>query len=127
MTLAETVRDAINKEHMSGMTQQQIADRHNVSRSYIQSLLTGRCPYEGITLDSLQKMFPHAILGLNRTITTRAFSSNNADSSLGQQKKTADVYRQEAVAAIIKLNISGDAMKEVLYALMNIEVEVDTE
>lgn len=124
MTLAETVKDAINKEHMSGMTQQQIADRHNVSRSYIQSLLTGRCPYEGITLDSLQKMFPHAILGLNRIITTRVWSSNNVEAST-VQRKSAEVYRQEAVAAIIKLNISGDAMKEVLGALMDIAVEVE--
>lgn len=122
MTLAETVKDAINKEHMSGMTQQQIADRHNVSRSYIQSLLTGRCPYEGITLDSLQKMFPHAVLGLNRIITTRIFPSNNTEVNM-VQRKSAEVYRQEAVAAIIKLNIPGDAMKEVLWALMAIETE----
>jgi len=122
MTLAETVKDAIKKEHMSGMTQQQIADRHNVSRSYIQSLLTGRCPYEGITIDSLQKMFPNAILGLNGTITTRVCSRDNAV-NLVPPWKSAAIYRQEAVAAIIKLNIPGDAMREVLWALMDIEVE----
>lgn len=121
MTLAETVRNAINAEHKSGMTQQIIADRHNVSRSYIQSLLTGRCPYEGITLDSLQKMFPRATLNLNGTTVTRLWSTNLAQPPPQQNTSSVEVFRQKAVAAMIRLNISGDALKLVLNALMEIE------
>lgn len=122
MTIAETVRNIIQSEYDAGKKQREIADAHNVSRSYIQSLLTGRCPYEGITLDSLSRMFPSATLNLNGGGITQVASNvrvNNQSVNLG---KSADAYRNEAVAAVIKLDLSGDDMKKVLNALMGIEV-----
>jgi len=65
MTLSELIENALNEERKQGMKQREIAKAHNVSRSYIQSLLTGRCPYDGITLDSFTRMFPNATIYLN--------------------------------------------------------------
>ena len=125
MTLAETVRQAIDNERRSGLTQQSIAERHNVSRAYIQSLLTGRCPYEGITLDSLSRMFPSATLNLNggsNHVITKLWANNGGvNVNNGVNYTSAEAFRQKAIAAIIRLNISGDALKLVLNALMNIE------
>jgi len=126
MTLAETVREIIDSEHRSGLTQQKIADRHNVSRSYIQSLLTGRCPYEGITLDSLSRMFPRASLNLTGTGNITQVASNvrvqNGSVNSIQQGKTAEQFRQEAIMKMLELDLDGDTLKSVLTALKGIEV-----
>ena len=121
MIIAETVRNIIQSEYDAGKRQREIAQEHNVSRSYIQSLLTGRCPYEGITLDSLSRMFPRATLNLNGGGITQVASNvrvNNQSVSIG---KTAAAYKQEAIAAMIQLDLPGDTLKSVLNALMKIE------
>jgi transcriptional regulator with XRE-family HTH domain len=121
MTLAETVKDIIDAEHKSGLKQREIAERHNVSRSYIQSLLTGRCPYEGITLDSLHRMFPRATLDLsgNGGITQVASNVrvNTQSINIG---KTAEAFKQEAIMAMLELDLPADTLKLVLNTLKGI-------
>lgn len=122
MNIADPVRAALEEEYKRGKTHQEIADAHHISRSFIQSVMTGRRNYDGISLKHIERMFPHATLNLNGGGITQVASNvrvNNQSVNLG---KSADAYRNEAVAAVIKLDLSGDDMKKVLNALMGIEV-----
>ena len=132
MTIAETVKAVLNDEyHKRGMKQREIAKAHNVSRSYIQSLLTGRCPFEGITLDSLSKMFPRATLNLNgdgsimQTVahvsakngSVNNISLNPAAPSEAQIRLAVDAFRHDVIDALIGLDIPPDALASVLKTI----------
>jgi len=123
MSIEETIKAALEEEYRSGKTHQEIADAHNMSRSYIQYLLAGGRAYGKLKVEAVQKMFPHATLNLTGSGNITQFASNvrvnNGSVNVG---KSAEAYRNEAVAAVIKLDLSGDDMKKVLNALMGIEV-----
>ena len=135
MTIAETVKAVLNDEyHKRGMKQREIAKAHNVSRSYIQSLLTGRCPFEGITLDSLSKMFPLATLNLNGNITTSQQGTNNVvvngensgtvnnGSHATAQSSSAEQARSRIIAALIPLDIPPESLQTVLRTINELEL-----
>ena len=68
MTIADQIKKIIDNEHALGRTQKEIGDRFNIDPSYINRLLLGQRKYSGLTLHSVQRMFPHATLNLNGDI-----------------------------------------------------------
>ena len=122
MNIEETIKTVLEEEYRSGHTHQEIADAHHMSRSYIQYLLTGGRSYGKLKVEAVQRMFPSATLNLNGSGITQYASNvkvNNQNINLG---KSAKAYRDEAVAAVIALDLNGDDLKKVLNALMGVEV-----
>ena len=66
-------------------------------------------------------MFPHATLNLNGSGITQVASNVRVNNQSVNTGKTASAFRQEAIAAMIALDLSGDDLKKVLNALMKIE------
>lgn len=125
MPLAKQVENALNEERERGMKQTEMAKLHNVSQQYICRLLAGKRSCGDITLKTLEKMFPLAKLSLNRAGNDTQVASNgqesNINSSFPSNTKSAEMFRQEAIAALIRLDISGDDLKLVLNALMELK------
>ena len=125
MTIYEQFKEALLDEQRHGRTQVQIAAAHNVSQQYVSKLLLRSNTCEGITLGVVQKMFPNATLNLNggsNHVITKLWANNGGvNVNNGVNSTSAEAFRQKAIAAMIRLNISGDALKLVLNALMNIE------
>ena len=58
--IQKQVMDYLRTEYDSGMTQDEIAKKHNIIQSQIQKILSGERTAGGITLQTLDKMFPKA-------------------------------------------------------------------
>ena len=121
MTIEETIKAVLEDEYRRGKTHQEIADAHNVSRSYIQYLLTGGRAYGKLKVESVQRMFPRATLDLsgNGGITQVASNVrvNTQSINIG---KTAEAFKQEAIMAMLELDLPADTLKLVLNTLKGI-------
>lgn len=126
MSIESTIRQHVQELYRDGKTQQEVGDKLNISRSYIQSLMTGRRRYGGITVEYLDKMFPRATLNLTGTGNIMQVASNvrvqNGSVNSIQNGKTAEQFRQEAIMKMLELDLDGDTLKSVLTALKGIEV-----
>lgn len=126
MNICEQFKQALLEEQRHGMTQDQIATRHGVTQQTVSRMLRADNTCEGTPLGIVQKMFPNATLNLNggsNHVITKLWANNGGvNVNNGVNSTSAEAFRQKAIASIIRLNISGDALKLVLNALMNIEV-----
>jgi transcriptional regulator with XRE-family HTH domain len=74
--ISKKVTDYLRAEYDSGMTQQEIAEKHNIIQSHIQKILSGERRAGGITLQTLDKMFPQAEIYLDGNTQTINASGN---------------------------------------------------
>lgn len=122
MNISTQVHERLLEEYKSGKKQTELAKEHSVSQQYICRLISGKRECGDITLKTLEKMFPFATLNLNGNGITQFASNvkvNNQSVSMG---KSAESYRNDAVRKMISLDLSGDDLKKVLNALMEVEV-----
>ena len=61
----EKIREALRQEWQNGATQQEIAERANVTNPYINNLLSGKRKVESMKLETLFKLFPQAEINLS--------------------------------------------------------------
>lgn len=59
------IQERLVAEWRAGSTQQEIADRANLTNAYINNLLSGKRKVETMKLETLFKLFPHAEINLN--------------------------------------------------------------
>ena len=64
-SLAENVKQVIQNERKSGMSQEQIAKKHGLLQGQIQKILSEPQRIEGIKLKTFARMFPQAVIDLN--------------------------------------------------------------
>jgi len=122
MNISTQIHDRLLEEYKSGKKQTELAKEHNVSQQYICRLISGQRSCADITLKTLERMFPLATLNLNGNGITQFASNvkvNNQSVSMG---KSAESYRNDAMRKMISLDLSGDDLKKVLTALMEVEV-----
>ena len=122
MSMSTIIHDTLIDEYKSGIKQTELAKRHSVSQQYICRLISGKRECGDITLKTLEKMFPQATLNLNGNGITQFASNvrvNNQSVTIG---KSAESYRDEVMRKFIALDLSGDDLKKVLTALMEVEV-----
>lgn len=60
----DTIIKILSEEYASGLTLDELAKKHGVSHVYIHRLIYGARPASGITLETLYKMFPNAVIDL---------------------------------------------------------------
>lgn len=123
MTIEETIKAALEDEYQHGRTHQEIADTHHVSRSYVQYLLTGGRAYGKLKVEAVQRMFPNATLNLSGDGNITQVASNvRVNTQSINVGKTAEVYKQEAIMAMLDLDLPADTLKLVLNTLKGIGV-----
>ena len=99
-----------------------VAKRAGISQSYLNRLLTGVRPVNGITVGVIEKIFPNATLNLNGNGITQFASNVRVNNQSVNVGKSAETYRNDAMRKMVALDLSGDDLKKVLTALMEIEV-----
>lgn len=62
--LRKLVLETLKAEYKSGMTQEKIAQKHNVSHVVINRLLAGTRDAGGLTLNTVCRMFPNMVVSL---------------------------------------------------------------
>ena len=63
--LDEQIKSILEQEEAAGMSHREIGKRHHVSQTHITHLLNGQRPVSGLTIETVQKMFPLASFNLN--------------------------------------------------------------
>lgn len=74
----KTIRDHLRAEYDSGMTQAEMAQKHNILQSQIQKFLSGERTASSFTVQTIDKMFPRAEIFLDG-ITQNITAGNNAN------------------------------------------------
>lgn len=110
--------------------QEEVANALHVSRSYLNRLLNQKLPVSGLTLNSVQKMFPNATLNLHGDVSLTQTGTNNGvvgvnngtvNNSGSPPVKTAEAFRHEVIDALIGLDIPAESLQAVLKAIRDLE------
>ena len=108
MSLANDVYMALKREYDSGLTQVEIAAKHHVRQSQIQSILSGKRPAGGLQLDTVDKMFPNATVDLygdNGSI----HQDHNNESVVDGNRGTISLD-QDSISAVIDIIMASDKL-----------------
>ena len=68
--ISQKIIDYLRTEYDSGMTQEEMAKRHNVRQSQIQRILSGQGDVYGFSMQTIDKMFPKAEIFLDGNTQT---------------------------------------------------------
>lgn len=63
--IARQIEDVLKNEYRNGSTQVEMSRKFNCDQQTISRLLSGQRKFGGLTLDTVQKMFPRAIIYFN--------------------------------------------------------------
>lgn len=122
--IQEDILKALQMEYQSGKTQCELAKTHGVTQTYIQCLLSGKRKPEGITLGTLQKMFPRARLDLKGGGGPVQVMQNCGDGNrqtAGDAGNAGEEMKQRAVEAVLGMEgIPDDVRTKVLRELMKL-------
>ena len=116
--LADDLLQTLRDEYRNGRTQCDIAAKHNVTQTYIQCLLSGKRKPTGITLGTLQRMFPRATLDLRGASSSQVMQNcgNGNRQIMGPSSDSSDLesYQLRLYRGLAGLDISDDAKAKVL-------------
>lgn len=115
MNIIQQVEKVLSDERDSGMTQEEIAAKHNVRQSQIQRLLTRQRTVAYLSLRTFVKMFPKA------TVCVTGDAPPAVANRVATAMAAAEDFRLKAMDAIIDLDLPPDAMQVVLRTLKNIK------
>jgi len=122
MQIIKAVEDKIKAERATGKTYQAIADKHRIDQGYIVNLINGKRPWSGISLGTLERMFPHATVdldGRSNIVASRVASPGDGNITYGDK---SEALRSAIIGAIIDLDIPADILAKVLKTVKNTEV-----
>lgn len=121
--LADDLLQTLRDEYMSGKTQCDIAAKHNVTQTYIQCLLSGKRKPTGITLGTLQRMFPRATLDLRGASSSQVMQNcgNGNRQIMGPSSDSSELesYQLRLYRGLAGLDISDDAKAKVLALIQS--------
>lgn len=121
--LADDLLQTLRDEYRNGRTQCDIAAKHNVTQTYIQCLLSGKRKPTGITLGTLQRMFPHATLDLRGASSSQVMQNcgNGNRQIMGPSSDSSDLesYQLRLYRGLAGLDISDDAKAKVLALIQS--------
>ncbi len=99
--IANTIEAAIRNEREAGGKIQTIARKHDIPDGYLSRLLSGKRGFGGLTVATLERMFPNATISLDGggvSVSNSINSGQNIHVSAG--RCDIDAYRGRLVMAL---------------------------
>ena len=126
--LDEQIKSILEQEKAAGLSHREIGKRHHVSQTHITHLLNGQRPVSGLTIETVQKMFPLASFNLNGD-GVNAANSGTVHGVVGLNSGTVNTstpaalesFRLRVLEAVIELEIPADALQVVLKTIKGIK------
>ena len=109
MKIYKEIQNRLIEEWRSGATQQEIADRANLTNAYINNLLSGKRKVETMKLETLFKLFPKAEINLN--------GANIATDNAHQTINIGNAFEQTAEKIINDETLSAEEKIKFLRVL----------
>lgn len=120
MSLSEQVKFAVVRERKNDETLQRISEKFHIPQSHVANLLNGKRSFEGITLGTFDRMFPHATVDLEGhapIMAARVASPGDGDITYGDRSES---LRSAIIGAIIDLDIPPDVLAKILRAVKHV-------
>jgi hypothetical protein len=121
--ITKTIEDEIRACYSGDHSQYQMAGKYKVSQPYLNMLLSGRRKFSGLTLEKIDRMFPHAVIHLHGEppqpppVVQTAQHARTISQSVG-----GDAGRLDAVRAIVACASLTDTEKiKALKPLLGME------
>jgi len=126
--LEEQIKSVLDQEEAAGMSHEKIGKRHNIAASQVTRILRGTRPVSGLTVKTVQKMFPLASFNLNGD-GVNAANSGTVHGVVGLNSGTVNTntpaalesFRLRVLEAVIELEIPADALQVVLKTIKGIK------
>lgn len=112
--LSELIKEIIMAEYESGMTQQELAKKYHVGYQAIGHLVSGRRPFTGLSVGTVEKMFPHVAF----TLTGNGNTAINGNNNTVEQKNFAAEILQKLESAIMSDDEIPAELKVKLYKMI---------
>jgi hypothetical protein len=100
------------------MTQEEIAKKHNVHQTQIQRILSGKRSASGFTVQTIDNMFPNAVIYLDGSVI--ADNSGTVNGMIGINNGTVnadgETFRSRAIDALLESDLPPE------YALRSIKI-----
>lgn len=129
-TILESLRRQCDGRGKTG----QVAKQIGLSRPYLNKLVNGKCPVSGLTIETVQRMFPHATFNLNGDAVS-IHADQNSGSVVGVNRGHVSTAAQSAedapdlehvkariISALIRLEIPPDALQAVLRTVNDLDL-----
>jgi transcriptional regulator with XRE-family HTH domain len=123
--LETTIRDALRGLCDERGKQRPVAEKLGISQQYLNRLLNGTRPVSGLTIETVQRMFPHATFNLNGDAVS-IHADQNSGSVVGVNRGhvstvASESFRLRILEAVIGLDIPADALQIVLKTIKEIK------
>lgn len=124
--LEAAIRDALHRLCDGERGKQRVvAGKFGISQQYLNRLLNGTRPVSGLTIETVQKMFPRATFNLNGDGVNAANSGtvhgvvglNSGTVNTSAPAVASESFRLRVLEAVIGLDIPADALQIVLKTI----------
>ena len=122
--LESIIRETLKKSCGERKSQREVAESLGISQSYLNRLLSNKYPVSGLTVATLEKMFPRMVIYLNGDAVT-ATNSGTVNGVVGLNSGTVNAasegsLRLRIMEAVIGLDIPPDALQAVLKTIKEV-------
>lgn len=121
--LEKIIRDELRRLSGGSKNQQEVAEKIGISRPYLNRLLSGKYPVSGLTVATLEKMFPRMVVYLNGD-GVNATNTGTVNGVVGLNSGTVNAsessLRLRIIEAVIGLDIAPDALQAVLKTIKEV-------
>ena len=103
--------------------QEEVAGKLGVSRSYLNKIIRDKCPVSGLTVATLEKMFPRMVVYLNGDTVNAVNTGGTRNCVVGFNNGTVNAegsLRLRILEAVIGLDIPPDALQAVLKTIKEV-------
>lgn len=83
---SKKIIDELKKEFDKGISYNQIAKKRGISQPYLCAIVNGRVNADGLTIQKINKLFPHATLTLNNSIVQNINSNTGTNYQIVGEK-----------------------------------------
>lgn len=112
----EDIRAKLTEEWHSGVSQSRLAQKYGINQQNICKIISGQTEGKKVSLDFLNRLFPHCSLGGEISIGDNSPSQINSPlASMGLDNERM----QRVMAEIIRSDIPSEAKDKVLNIILN--------
>lgn len=102
MTIQDEILAALKDEYASGKTQKEIGEKHGLTQTDVQRLLSGDRKVDGLKLKTFLRMFPNASINLNgNTVNVRSDNGSTAFGVVAGDVNNVGQIPRELISAVL--------------------------
>ena len=122
MDIKKEIKKQLTDSWKNGETQEDIAKRLGISRTYLNRILSGKRSVDGITLKTLLRMFPAATISLDGSVVADNSGTVNGVVGINNGTVTTDgeAFRSKAIDALLESELPPECAIKAIKIIKNL-------